>query len=131
MGQRDKVLIELQKQYKSELRKEHGRHEKEKVKIIRLEPKKRKGFLRRLFKKKQKRVKAIKGIYKKRVSIVKKLKKTRKKGIVQRKLTEWKKQGYNINEFLIKTGRFKNKKKGKKDLSKRVGKLKEKGYKLG
>lgn len=135
MRQRDKVLIGLQRQYKSELRKEYGRHKNEEVKAIKLKPKQRKHFLRKLFKKKQKRVKAIKGIYKKRVEVAKKLKKTKKKGIVEKKLGEWKKQGYNIDEFLIKTGKFKEKGSGKnkggESLSKKVGKLKDKGYKLG
>jgi len=129
LGQRDKVFIELQRQYRGELRKEYGRHKKEVSKVASLKPKARKGFLKKLFKKKQKRVKAIREIHKKRVKIVKKLKKAKKKGAVEKKLSEWKKQGYNVNEFLIKTGKVKS--ESKKDLKGKVGKLKKQGYKLG
>ena len=119
------MLGELQRQYKGELRKECGRHKEERVKASRLKPQQRKNLFEKLAKKKKKRLKAIKGIYKKRVKVVKELKKGKKKSEVDRKLAEWKKQGYNVNEFLIKTEKV-----SKKELGKDVGKFKKQGYKL-
>jgi hypothetical protein len=67
---------------------------------------------------------AVKKIYKERVREVKKLKKRKRKGEVERKLAQWKKEGYNVDEFFV------GRKKSKVGLKKRVGEFKEQGYKL-
>ncbi len=103
--QREKVFEQLQKQYKNELGKESFKIKKEKYKIRKLKPIERKEVLKKFKQKIKKRISAIKNIHKKRVSIVKKLKKQKKKGEVERKIGEWEKQGYNVNEFLIRTGK--------------------------
>lgn len=74
--------------------------------------------MKELMKKKKKRMKVIKIIYKERVKSFKKLKKQKKKSEMEEKLAQWKKQGYNINEFLVKT---RGKKQGLNDIG---GKLK-------
>lgn len=122
--QRDKMFLELERQYRAGLKEEVSKQEKEKRKIIKLKPVKRKVALKKFRKKRKKRLKVIKKIYKARVRILRKLKKAKKKNEMQRKLAQWKKEGYNVNEFLIKTGQ----KKG--SVKSRVEKLKEKGYKI-
>ncbi len=119
--QRDKMFLELERQYRTGMRKEVKRQKVEKVKIIKLKPAKRKVALRIFQKKKKKRLKAIRKIYKVRVKVLRKLKKKKKKSQALDKLAQWKRQGYNVNEFLIKTGQ-------KQDLKGQAAKLKKQGY---
>ena len=125
--QRDSLFLELQKQHKTEMREEIGRINKEKIKISRLKDEKRKKELKELMKKKKKRLKVIRKIYKERVKTFKKLKKQKKKSEMEEKLEQWKKQGYNINEFLVKTG---GKKQGLKDIGGEIKNYKKQGYKF-
>lgn len=122
--QRDRLFLELEKQHRKELRKEIEKLEKEKEKIRKLKPEKRKRKLREFEKKKRKRLRAVKIIYKTRVKVLEKLKKEKRKNEMQRKLAQWKRQGININEFLIKTGKKKEK------LGDRIKKMKKEGYKV-
>ncbi len=125
--QRDNLFLELEKQHKTRMREEIERINREKIKISRLKDEKRKKELKELMKKKKKRMKVIKKIYKERVKTFKKLKKQKKKSEMEEKLAQWKKQGYNINEFLIKTGR---KKQNLKDIGGEIKSYKKQGYKF-
>ena len=123
--QRDKMFLELERQYRAGMREEIKKQEKKKERIIKLKPAKRKIALRKFRKKKKKRLKAIRKIHRTRVKVLRKLKRQKKKKTMQGKLAQWKKQGYNVNEFLIKTA-----KPEKKNLKGRAAKLKKQGYKI-
>ncbi|MDP3027460.1 MAG: hypothetical protein Q8N63_07155 [Nanoarchaeota archaeon] len=125
--QRDNLFLELEKQHKTEMREEIERINAEKVKISRLKDERRKKELKKLMEKKKKRLKVIKIIYKERVKTFKKLKKQKKKNEIEEKLEQWKKQGYNVNEFLVKT---RGKKQGLKDIGVEIKSYKKQGYKL-
>ncbi len=125
--QRDNLFLELEKQHKTELREEIERINREKRRISRLKDDKRKKELKKLMEKKKKRLKVIRKIYKERVKSFKKLKKQKKKSEMEEKLAQWKKQGYNVDEFLVKTGR---KKQNLKDIGGEIKSYKKQGYKL-
>lgn len=125
--QRDNFFLELEKQHKTEMKEEIERINKEKIKISRLKDERRKRELRKLMEKKKKRMRVIKIIYKERVKSFKKLKKQKKKSEMEKKLSEWKKQGYNVDEFLVKT---RGKKQGLKDIGEGIKSYKKQGYKL-
>lgn len=125
--QRDKLFLELEKQHKTGLKQEIDRIDREKGKISGLKAAKRKIELKKLMKKKKKRLKVIRKIYKERVKTFRKLKKQKKKSEMEEKLGQWKKQGYNVNEFLIKTG---GKKQKLKDRGGEIKNYKKQGYKL-
>jgi hypothetical protein len=124
ISHRDNLFLELEKQHKQELRKEIKKLNEEREKIQKLNTNKRKKKLKEFRENKKKRLKAVKIIYRTRIKIFKKLKKQKKKNEMQKKLEEWKKQGYNVNEFLIKVS-------GKKtNLKAKVKNLKKQGYKI-
>lgn len=104
LKQRDKIFLDLSKQYRKEIMRQKSR---------KLKPKELK-----------KRLVVVKKIYRERVRTVKKLKKEKKINEVKNKLEQWKKQGYNVNEFIV------GHKSPKGNLSKRVKRLKGQGYKL-
>jgi len=124
INQKDKFMLELSHQHKNELKKEFEKLEREREKLKSLPRKKRKPELKKLKEKKKKRVGVIHKIYKSRVKVLKKLKKNKKEDKMEKKLNEWKKQGYNVEEFsVISSG------KSKKGLNESVKKLKEEGFK--
>ena len=102
--QRDKVFLELNRQYKREVTKEKCK--KVKPKVLR------------------KRLIVVKKIYRNRVRVVRKLKRHKKKNEVNRKLVQWKKEGYNVDEFSI------GRKSVKEIKSEKLNKLNKRGYKL-
>jgi hypothetical protein len=124
--QRDNLFLELQKQHKTEIKEEIERFNKEGKKISRLRAEKRKRELKKLMEKKKKRLRVIGRIYKERVKTFKKLKKQKKKSEMEEKLAQWKKQGYNVGEFLIKTG----KNNQKKNIGEEIKGYKKQGYKF-
>lgn len=104
LKQRDKIFLELNRQYKREVMKQRSR---------KLKPRELK-----------KRLVVVKKIYRERVRVVKKLKRRKGKKGVESKLAQWKKQGYNVDEFFIGDESFKG------NLKKRVEKFRKQGYKL-
>jgi hypothetical protein len=100
--QRDKVFLELNKQYRKEITRQRCKELKSKEV--------------------KKRLVVVKKIYKNRVRTVKKLKKQKRVGEVKRKLAQWKKEGYNVDEFFVGRG------KPKESLGSRVKKFKKRGY---
>ena len=104
LRQRDKVFLELSRQYKREIVKQKcGKLKSKEIK---------------------KRLVVVKKIYKERVRVVKKLKRQKRVDKVKSKLAEWKKQGYNVDEFIV------GHEKPKGDVGKRAKKFKRQGYKL-
>jgi len=122
--QKDKLFLELENQRRRELKKEMRELAKEREKIHRMREGKRRRALSNLTKKRKKRAKAIQKIHKRRVKVLRQLKKQKRKSEMQKKLAEWKKEGYNIEEFLI------NEKNEKKSKEKRVKEYKKQGYKM-
>lgn len=118
--QNDKLLLELSRQHGNELKKESESFERKKQELKKLPLRERKVKLVTLHKIKRKRVKVIKRIYRSRVKIVKKLRKQHKESEIEKKMGEWKKQGFNVGEFLGEE------KTTKLDISK----LKKQGYKF-
>ncbi len=116
--QRDKFLLELGRQHKEQLRRESERLRSKSGGLLRLKPSKRKEKLKEFRREKKLRVRAIQGIYKERVKTVKKLKKQKKSNQIKNKISSWKKQGYNVNEFSIKRAKPKSLKKTAKDFKK-------------
>lgn len=121
---RDKVFLEFEKQHRQELIREIEKLDKEKEKIQKLSTGKRKKKLKEFKENKKKRLKAVKIIYRTRVKVLKKLKKQNKTDEMQKRLEEWKKQGYNMNEFLVKTDAKKI------NLKEKVKNMKKQGYKI-
>jgi len=104
LRQRDQVFLELNKQYRAEVRREKCGKVRPKVK--------------------QRRLTVVKKIYKNRIRAVKALRRHNRKNDVDEKLAEWKRQGYNVDEFL--TRRVKD----EGSLKDRVKKHRKQGYKL-
>jgi len=127
ISHRDRMFLELDRQHKQELRKEIGKLENEKKKIQRLSIDKRKNKLREFKRNKKKRLKAIRIIYKTRARVLKRLKKQKKKSEMQKKLEGWKKQGYNIHEFLIKAN---GRRHTLKNRDVKIKNYKKQGYKI-
>jgi len=123
MNQKDKFMLELSHQHKSELSKEFESLKREKEKLKSLPKAKRKVELKKFKEKKKKRVGTIHKIYKSRVKVIKKLKKHKKEDEIKKKLSAWKKQGYNVGEFSAMSSV-----KSKKGLKDSVSKLKEEGF---
>jgi len=103
LKQRDKIFLELNKQYKKEIARQ---------KSGKIKPKELK-----------KRLVVVKKIYKERVRVVKKLKKQKRVDKVKNKLEQWKKEGYNVNEFVA------SHESPKENLGKRVKRFRGQGYK--
>lgn len=103
LRQRDQVFLELNRQYRREVNKQ---------KSVNLKPREIKN-----------RLVVVKKIYRDRIKVVKNLRKQKKKKKVEDKLAEWRKQGYNVDEFFGE---------GKKNesLIGRVKKFKKQGYHL-
>jgi len=120
--QRDKMFLQLKNHHLKELKKENGRQKKEKQKIMKLPPTKRKKEFKRFKKKKKIRLRAMKRIYKTRNKVLRKLKKQKKKSQMQGKLNSWKRQGYNVNEFLIHT------KQKKENIRNKADEFRKQGY---
>lgn len=121
MRQKDQFLLELARQHREALSHESQKLKQEKEKLKKLPESKKKVELRKFKVKKKKRYGAIKSIYRRRVKVVKKLKKHKKKDEIKKKLREWKKQGYNVREFAIHSGKNK--------IGDKVGKFKKEGFK--
>lgn len=120
--QRDKMFLELQRQYRTGMSREVKRQKAVRMRIKKIKsPRKRRVELRIFSKKRKKRLRAIKKIHRARVKVIRKLKKQKKKSQALGKLAQWKRQGYNVNEFLIKTGQ-------KQSLKGQAAKLKKQGY---
>jgi len=123
MKQKDQFLLELASQHKTELNKELVALEKEKEKLEKLPLEKKKIELKDLETKKKKRVGIISKIYRSRVKVVKKLKKHKKENEIKKKLSEWKKQGYNVNEFSAISGKTDG------NIEDKIKKFKKEGFK--
>ncbi len=121
---RDKLFLELEKQHRSEIKRELAKLKNEEIKVVRLEPVKKQKKLKEIREKKQKVKKVINTIYKVRVRVLKQLKKHHKVDEMKKKLNEWKTKGYNVGEFLT------NEKKAKANLNKEIDSFKKEGYKF-
>ena len=120
---KDKYLAELHKQYRSEVRKEVAKVVCEKRRVNALKPSEKVKKLKKISRNYKKKLKKVKAVHKVRVKEIKRLKKKKKISEVKKKLNEWKKQGYNVDEFLIARGKNK-----KENLGEKVNKLKKQGY---
>lgn len=114
---RDDVLLELHREYKREIGKTAEAIEKEKHATEKLKDEKKKcGELEKIEKRAVKRKNAVKKIYSGRVRTVKTLRKHKRESEIGKRLKDWKKAGYNIDEIV-----------GKKES---VSDYKKQGYKL-
>ncbi|MBT3282276.1 MAG: hypothetical protein HN374_04845 [Cryomorphaceae bacterium] len=117
--QRDKFLLELNRQRKREIECIVGKLEKKKGKV-------KGGKARRDVKKEERReIRVVNRIYRERKGVLKKLSKKKKTSEMKRKLSLWKKQGYNIGELEVMGGKI-----SKKDIKSKSKKFKKEGYKL-
>jgi low affinity Fe/Cu permease len=118
--QKDKIIAQLEKQYRKDLRKKSKAIEKRKnITVSKLKTKKEKTVIEKGFEaiKKQK-IKAIKKMQKTRIQ---KLKKYKKRSHIQKQITKWKQQGYN-------TSILEPKKTTNKHIEKQIKTWKKKGY---
>ncbi|MFH1608037.1 MAG: hypothetical protein ABIA78_02795 [archaeon] len=122
-GQKDKLIMELARQRNQELGREYVRVKREKEKLKKLPVSKRRIVYKIIKKRAKKRIGRIRKIYKTRVKIIKRLRKQKKESELQRKMKEWKEQGFNVREFSVKISKPEN-------LGKKAGKLKKQGYKF-
>lgn len=123
---RDKLLEELKKQYRIELKKQAKYlREKEKERARIFKTKEEKKIIRKIFRKvAKKRKREIVKIHRERVKKLKSLKKEKKKDEMQRQIEKWKKQGYDtmLLEKKIKVPSV-------KEIKKQIREWKKKGYK--
>lgn len=125
MVSRDKLLLELNRQYKCEMRKQREYlQEKEKENYVKLKtvPEK-KEYKKEIKKVKEKRLKAIKEIHEKRVKEFRKIKRTKKKDILKKQIESWKKQGYDTS---VLENKYKVPNAG--DIRKKINQWKKQGY---
>ena len=116
---RDELLVQLKRQQKQELDRGMQSIQKSRQRIKQIKNSvERKRKLGRFKKVRRNIIKKIKKKHKTQRKIVKRLEKQKKKSEVKNKLEQWKKQGYNVNELLIK---------GKKES---VKKLTNQGYRF-
>ncbi|MFH1358871.1 MAG: hypothetical protein ABIH37_03225 [archaeon] len=122
---RDRLLKELQKQYKRELERQKEMVElKAKSNYHKLKNKvEKKEYKREIREVKKKRLKGLKDIYKERVKKVSKLKKSGKKSILKSQLEIWKRKGYDTqvleNKYKVPEA---------SDIRKKIKQWKRKGY---
>lgn len=127
LRQRDKIFLELNKQYRKALNTKLEKKKKEKKKIMRLKPLKRRIEIKKFNQRKKKEINVIKKIYRSRVKEIKKLKKVHNKKEIQKKIEQWKRQGYD-------TSILENKKENKikplnlREIKKKIQEWKSKGY---
>ena len=122
---KDKMLIELQKQYKSELRRQgelikQGRTQTYvKLKTVG----ERKEYKKEVIQVKKQRVSALREIQKKRIQEFKRIKKLRKIPALRKQMEKWKRQGYNTK---ILENKFKL--PDVSSVRKKINKWKKQGY---
>lgn len=124
---RDKLLIELKNQYKSELRRQEKYLTRREEKVEeKLETPEERILSRKIFRKiKREKRKAIKVIHKQRVKKLRELKRTKKgKASMQSQIAKWKRQGYDVG-VLEKT---KTKIPSAESIKEKVQAWKNKGY---
>ncbi len=123
---RDKLLIELRRQYRTELSKE-DRYLKERERKVeaKLNTKEERAVSRKLFRKVSvRRRKAFREIERGRERKLKELKKAKKVPEMKRQISKWKGQGYNVSVF-EKKARVPT----EKDIKNQIMEWKKKGYK--
>jgi len=124
--QRNDLLLKLEKQHKEELRMYVGKIKKKETNELKRAKPAEKKKIKKKFKKIKKIIKKqVKKKQKTQRREFKKLKKKKRKSEMQKKLEVWKKEGYNINEFLINI-----EKSSKKKSNKNVKEYKRQGYKM-
>ena len=125
--QRDKLFLELQKQQKGQLNQHIEKVEAKKKTALKKakKPSEKKKIRRRFERIKKVVARKVKKKHREQRREFKKLKKKKRKTEMQKKLQEWKKQGVNINEFVIQTSKIKP-----KDLQKQTKQFKKEGYKI-
>ena len=125
--QRDKLFLELQKQQKGQLNQHIEKVEAKKENALKKakKPSEKKKIRRRFERIKKVVARKVKKKHREQRREFKKLKKKKRKTEMQKKLQEWKKQGVNINEFVIQTSKIKP-----KDLQKQTKQFKKEGYKI-
>lgn len=128
---RDRLLEELKKQYRQELKRQETylrRREEENEKLLKTEIER--NLNRRMFKKvKEKRKKVLEKIHKEREKELKKIKKIKKgnwKQKISGQIEKWKKQGYHTELFEEKI-----KVPSVDDIRKKANMWKKKGYDIG
>ena len=121
--ERKTLLLQLNRQHSWEMSNSMQRlKEKRKQLIARASPVEKKKIKKKFKEIKKKVVKKIKEKHKKQKIEFKKLRKTHKKGKMETKLAEWKKEGFNVDEFLVSS------KKIKETKGNDVKSLEKKGY---
>ncbi|MBW2982608.1 hypothetical protein KY343_07020 [Candidatus Woesearchaeota archaeon] len=101
---RNRLFLELRRQHREELKFYMGkidRRQKLYVTEARDEKEKKK-IIKKFRAVRKKAVKKLKERYKKRKEVFKKLRKQKKPSEMKRKLNEWKKQGFNVDELLVR-----------------------------
>jgi len=98
INSRDKLIVDLQKQYKFESKKQRELiKEEEKKNFKKLNNNEKKEYKKEVHKIMNKRLNELKNIHKKRLEKARKIKKSGKKDELKKQLENWKKQGYNTN----------------------------------
>lgn len=121
MKERDRLFMQLKKQQTNELRSalEKIKQRKQAVVVI-AKPAEKKKIERKFKEARKKAVKKIKEKHRVQRVVFKQLKKKKRTSEMKKKIDEWKKQGFNVDEFLIKTGKIKT--------GMNINKLKKAGY---
>lgn len=107
LSKRDKYLVEIDKQYKENLKREVAILNAERRRLLNIKSKgdgggrvKSNKKLKELKIRERKTVKKMKNVYKARKGIVRKLKLRKKPNEIKRKLSQWSKEGYNVSELV-------------------------------
>ncbi len=123
---KDKLLIELQKQYKGELRRQreliNGKMSRDYSKLKTAAEKE--AYKKEVEKIKGERLKALNEIQKKRVVKFKKIKKQGKKGLLKKQVEKWKQRGYE-DDYLETKYKFPKVEEIRRKLGRQLGALEE------
>jgi len=119
--ERNKLLLELNKQRRKDLNKVLNKLNKKEKVIKKNRPDKKK--IKKIKKERKKKIREINRIHKKRKKLIKKLKKEKNINEIDKKLKEWKIKGIDVNEYFINAEK-------KFGLKKRRENYERKGYKL-
>ena len=122
---RNKMFLELRRQHTAELRylsTRIGKTERVSLSRVRTAPE-RKKVIREFKEIKKRAIRKVKERQKRQTTIFRKLKRQKKKGEMQRRLAQWKKEGFNVDELLIKTAE-----PTKKAREKMIGKWRKQGF---